>query len=179
MRNAADSIANRYDINPDAYRYRLDNEGFTDRVIKDINKGETDWHQLHGYRLLHSPRYMGKHLFGLDDGVYYIENGFANPKGEEYVGVPSFIDGRDVNQAVGYTIADDMGLTGAVLKAFIDKAGKDFPEASDYDKSRYGQAYYHRGAAGGKRWVNKGAKEDKIQPDGYRFKQRKGNRKKK
>lgn len=172
MRNAVDSIANEYGIDPDALRYRIDNEGFTDRVVKDMNNNKYSQEQLHGYRLLHTPLYEGEHLFGLDDGTTYIRSGFAKTKGENWHNKESFIDGRTVQQSVGHTIADDIGLTAAVLKAFMDKAKEDFPNISEYDKNRYGQAYYHRGAAGGKNWVKRGAKSEKNSPDAYRYKKR-------
>jgi hypothetical protein len=56
-----------------------------------------------------------------------------------------------------------MGIVAAHLKYFKDKAQKDFPNASEYDLNRYSNAYYNRGAYGGKKWVKAGAK-------GYNYK---------
>lgn len=169
MQHAVDSIANRYNINPDALRYRIDHEGFTDVAIQKRNKAikNGNVNNYRGYNLLHNPEFdNGVELFGLDDVATMIFNGDVKPINENWYD-GDFVNekGRKTRAANADDAAGNIGLTAATLKHFNNKAKSDFPKASQQDLDRYGLAYYNRGASGGKKWVENGAK-------GYNFRRR-------
>lgn len=172
MQHAVDSIANEYGINPEALKYRIDREGFTDNVIYQRNyavkhPNQLDVNKYRGYKLLHSPEFRsGVEHFGLDDVGTMIFNGDVKPINENwYDGEFTNEKGRTTKYAESDDAAGNIGLTAATLKYFNDKAKSDFPKASQQDLDRYGLAYYNRGASGGKKWVENGAK-------GYNFRRR-------
>lgn len=169
MKHATDSIANRYGINPKSLRNRLNNEGFTEDVIRRNNayvKNNPDSLSLNrGYSLLNANNtYNGFKHFGLDDMYDYINNGTVRLINESWNDEWNENEqGRKVHSADGLTVADNIGITAAALKSFKDIASKDFPGTSDYDLNRYSNAYFNRGIGGGRSWVRRGA-------NGYGFK---------
>lgn len=176
MQHSVDSIANRYNIDSDMLKYRIDKEGFTDEQISFRNYALTDKNAkaealkygspeslvIRGYDLLNSGEYPEAHWnnFGLDDAATYINNGKVNIINEKWGDTDPFVNekGRTTYPAQPKTVADGFGIVAAHLKYFKDLAKKDFPNASDTDLNRYALAYYNRGETGGKEWVNSGAK---------------------
>lgn len=168
LAHAIDSIANEYKINPDLLKYRINNEGFVDRMIQSRNNSgeyaqntKEVFGDRRGYDLLnfkHDNHAVGPFLFGFDDMGTYIQNGNVKLINENYE-TGDFINekGRQTNAATGLTINDNFGITAAGLKMFRDKAKKDFPNASEYDLDRYAAAYFNRGETGGRKWVRNGA----------------------
>lgn len=163
LSNAVDSIANAYGLHDGALRHRLDQEGFTDRVINLYNAA-SDQSQYIGENLLNNKYdFSGIGHFGLDDAATMIGNGQMQLKGETWWDEDGENEkGRIIKGAVGDTVRDTIGLQAAALKYFSDEVKKDFPNLSSYDNARYAQAYYQRGAAGGRKWAKSGAK-------GYNF----------
>lgn len=167
MQHAVDSIANSYGISPEVLRYRIDKEGYVDEEVKRRNnailKGNKSFHR--GYDLLHD-RASGM-SFGLDDAATNIKQGRVKLINEGWYELDPFINekGRKTYPAEGEDNAGNIGIMAAHLKYHTDKAREDFPNASDYDINRYGLAYYNRGNAGGKKWVNNGAQ-------GYNYRRR-------
>lgn len=168
MQIITDSIANEYNISPDLLRARLDAEGFTDGRISAINsrlRNKKLLNQEYGAAFANSPSIPadGINWYGLDDMGTYIENGDAKLINENW-GSGTFINekGRTTNAASGETQKDNIGILASGLQMARNKAKEDFPKASDYDLDRYASAYYNRGFAGGKRWVQNGAKGYKI-----------------
>lgn len=158
MQHAVDSIANRYGVDTNALKYRLDKEGFVDNQIKVRNN--PDFESYRGYDLLHTMNTIsGVEHFGLDDVATLIEQGKVKPINEEWWDVDFTNEkGRQTHGAHGKTVADNIGLMAATLKYFKDEARKDNPNLSDYDANRYGLAYYNRGVSGGREWANSEAK---------------------
>lgn len=162
MQHAVDSIAERYGINSDALKYRIDREGFTDRAIRARNESlkygagpGLSNNSFRGYNLLHSDAFRsGPINFGLDDVATMIMQGKVHPINEEWED-EDFINekGRKTKGASAKDPAGNIGLTAATLKYFTEQAKKDYPHLSDYDANRYGLAYYNRGIAGGRKWV--------------------------
>lgn len=155
MQHAVDSIADRYGIDPDALKYRIDREGFTDTQIRIRNN--PNFGAYRGYDLLHTMS-GGVEDFGLDDVATYIKDGKVKPINEKWLEVYFNNEkGRETHGADGESTKDNIGLSAATLKYFIDTAKKDNPNISDYDANRYGLAYYNRGIEGGRKWVKNGA----------------------
>lgn len=167
MAHAVDSIANRYGIAPETLRYRIDKEGYVDEEVKRRNsailRGNKNFPR--GYHLLHD-RTSGM-SFGLDDAATNIKQGNVKLINEGWYETDPFVNekGRTTYPAEGEDTAGNIGIMAAHLKYHTDKAREDFPNASDYDINRYGLAYYNRGNAGGKKWVNSGA-------NGYDYRRR-------
>lgn len=174
MQHAVDSIANEYGINSEALKYRIDHEGFTDNAIKMRNYAVSnprwsDVNKYRGYNLLHNKKFgvgVGAALYGLDDMGTMIINGDVNPINEDWYDEDFTNEkGRHTKAASSVDTAGNIGLVAAGLRHFNDKAKFDFPNSSKQDIDRYGLAYYNRGASGGKKWVENGAK-------GYNFRRR-------
>lgn len=169
MKHATDSVAARYGISPKSLRNRLNNEGFTEAVIKHnnalIQNNPTSLFLDRGYSLLNAKNaYNGFKHFGLDDMYDYINNGTVKLINENWNDEWNKNEqGRRVHSANGLTVADNIGITAAALKGFKNIASKDFPGTSDYDLDRYSNAYFNRGMGGGRSWVKRGA-------NGYEFK---------
>lgn len=173
---ATDSIANRYGINPDLLRDRLDAEGFTDSAIKFNNELYKEGYNKNTKThlkpkdkdyILNDTHFSGVGDFGLDDALTYLNNGTVKliNEGWYYDGPFENEKGRMTHPVNPVTGRAGIGIMAAHLKAFRDQAKEDFPKASDYDLDRYSGAYFNRGRKGGKRWVNAGAK-------GYNYKRR-------
>ena len=167
MRVLTDSVAGRYGISPDLLRSRMDQEGYTDSRIAEINhdaqKGTN--RALLGEALFHSQAmpYVAGEEFGLDDVATYINDGTVKLINEKWGdGQGRNEKGRWTNLAMGYDYSDNVGIMAATLKAMRELARKDFPKASEADLDRYAQAYYNRGITGGRKWVQSGAKGYKI-----------------
>ena len=169
FQHAVDSIANQYGISPESLKYRLDREGFTDYNIKRRNARVKKGHQQfepRGYQLLNNSMYkLAGTQMGLDDAKTYIDSGEVKLINEKWFDQGTFKNekGRITYPVEPATLNDGMGIVAAHLKYFKDKAQKDFPNASEYDLNRYSNAYYNRGAYGGKQWVKSGA-------NGYNYK---------
>lgn len=167
MRMLTDSVASQYQINPDLLRTRMDNEGYTDARIKEINKDVKEGanRALTGEALFHSTSlpYVAGEEFGLDDVGTYINEGTVNLINENW-GDGQFLNehGRWTNMAMGHNYSDNVGIMAATLKGLRELAKKDFPHASDADLDRYASAYYNRGIKGGREWVKNGAKGYKL-----------------
>lgn len=167
MRMLTDSVASQYQINPDLLRTRMDNEGYTDARIKEINKDVKEGanRTLTGEALFHSTSlpYVAGEEFGLDDVGTYINEGTVNLINENW-GDGQFLNehGRWTNMAMGHNYSDNVGIMAATLKGLRELAKKDFPHASDADLDRYASAYYNRGIKGGREWVKNGAKGYKL-----------------
>lgn len=168
MQHAVDSIAGRYGIDPAVLKHRLDKEGFTDSQIDlrnlMIETGRSDAIPPRGYEILNRSHQRGI-TFGLDDAKDYIESGKVKLINENWGDTDDFENekGRTTHPVQGDTVGDNIGIVAAHLKYFRDKAREDFPNASEEDLNRYAQAYFNRGEAGGKKWVESGAK-------GYNYK---------
>lgn len=177
MDHAADSIAEVYGIDPAGLKNRMNYEGFVDRTINANNSGAN----LHGYNLLHAP--IGKlnkeHLFGLDYGAYYINEGLAKLLGKEQWRQTDFINEKGVHtpHAEGKTVADNMGIMASVLRHDLDQAKSDFPGKTQDEYDIYSQAYYNRGESSGKTWVENGAKESPKNKYYYKKVKKKVNKK--
>lgn len=184
LRYLTDSIANEYDLNPHAYRYRLSHEGITDAAISGINgqnytrsdgvvvpTGSMPKETFHGYGLLNTNLLRGQHLFGLDQVGKWIDDGDITLKGERHATNKRMLDGHNAPHAEGFTIADDLGITAAALKHCRDQVLEDFPGISNHDADRYAQIYYQRGRSGGKKYIKNGLIPDRFTPkDNYNFK---------
>ena len=164
FQHAVDSIANQYGISPESLKYRLDREGFTDYNIKrrntKIKKGNQQF-EPRGYKLLNNSLYkLAGTQIGLDDAKTYIDSGRVKLINEKWFDQGTFKNekGRITYPVEPATLNDGIGIVAAHLKYFRDKAQQDFPNASEYDLDRYANAYYNRGAQGGKKWVQAGAK---------------------
>jgi hypothetical protein len=192
LQHAVDSVGELYGINPDVVKYRINHEGFVDHYIQDrnsmVSEGNAD-RIPRGYRILNDlTTSLGDGIseFGFDDVGTLLDEGKVQLKGTRYYptvdgkykesspkyfsgeywedGVPYRNEkGRITNTATGMGNADNFGLTAATLKYFRDEAQKDYPNASNYDLDRYALAYYNRGIAGGRKWVQSGA-------NGYNYK---------
>ena len=173
LQHAVDSVASQYRINPESLKYRLDKEGFTDRLIKRVNasvKQGTQRVHERGYKLLNDPNYgLAGTQIGLDDARTYIDSGKVKLINENWYEQGPFKNekGRMTYPVNPVTLNDGIGIVAAHLKYFRDKAQQDFPNASEYDLDRYANAYYNRGALGGKKWVQAGAK-------GYNYRKKGG-----
>lgn len=160
IKHATDSIADAYGISGELLRHRLDQEGFTDASIHRNNgtspdiwdyKGEPE--DAHSYDYLSTAGYDGVGFaeFGLDDGADYIKSGFVKPIRERWLqSVNMNEQDRPVNTSDGETMVDNIGLTAAHLKAFRDKAAKDFPGTSRIFLDEAVDTYYKYGPYGGK-----------------------------
>ena len=164
LQHAVDSVASQYGINPESLKYRLDKEGFTDRLINRVNmsvKQGTQRVHGRGYKLLNDPNQgLAGTQIGLDDARTYIDSGKVKLINENWYEQGPFKNekGRMTYPVNPVTLNDGIGIVAAHLKYFRDKAQQDFPNASEYDLDRYANAYYNRGALGGKKWVKAGAK---------------------
>ena len=173
LQHAVDSVASQYGINPESLKYRLDKEGFTDRLIKRVNmsvKQGTQRVHGRGYELLNDPNQgLAGTQIGLDDARTYIDSGKVKLINENWYEQGPFKNekGRMTYPVNPVTLNDGIGIVAAHLKYFKDKAQQDFPNASEYDLNRYANAYYNRGALGGKKWVQAGAK-------GYNYRKKGG-----
>ena len=165
LRNAIDSISAAYGLYNGALMNRLNREGFVDKTIKLINNTSAiNQHKYFGRELLQNTEYSGPKDFGLDDGVTMINDGRVKLINENWYDEDFTNEkGRLTHGSTGATVSDNIGIKAATLKYFTDQAKKDYPNISDYEAARYGQAYYNRGVQGGRDWVKSGAK-------GYRFK---------
>lgn len=168
MRHAVDSIANRYGINPMVLVNRLENEGFVDHQVQDRNKlilaGQPQG-IARGYEILHDSPGRGTAFksFGLDDSATYIDNGFVNLINEQWAEEENENEQhRKVRTANGETIADNIGIQAAMLKAFRNQAMRDFPGLSSADYDRMAVIYYNRGQGGGRSFVRRGGKDNKY-----------------
>lgn len=161
--HVTDSIANAYSINPALLRNRLAAEGYVDRVIEVNNSKLYDRNTMVNDYIYGNKAGSGYARYGLDNVPAMIETGFVKPINEHWKMVTGVNEkGNAVYPAEGNTNLDNMGLMAATLKALRDKAKKDFPNANNADLDRYAQAYYNRGAVGGKKWVKNGAKGYKL-----------------
>lgn len=176
LNHAIDSVAKLYNINPAALKYRINHEGFVDRYIQDRNfavlKGVGN--NLHrGYSILNDyvGLYEGINNFGLDDAGSMFENGDIKLKGKKWY---ETLDGykyrspqyytynwtneheRITNAATGADVADNFGITAAILRNKKDKASRDFPNMSDKELDRASVIYFHRGDTGGKKYIQSG-----------------------
>ena len=173
FQHAVDSIANQYGISPESLKYRLDREGFTDRLIQRRNdriKIGAQRFEPRGYELLNNPNYgLAGTQIGLDDAKTYIDSGKVKLINENWDEQGPFKNekGRMTYPVNPVTLNDGMGIVAAHLKYFRDKAQQDFPNGSEYDLDRYANAYYNRGTYGGKKWVQAGAK-------GYNYRKKGG-----
>lgn len=183
LQHAVDSVAQRYGVDPEVVKYRINHEGFVDHYIQDRNeavkRGNANW-QPRGYRILNDFVGPGAGIaeFGFDDYGTYLEEGkikltgkqlYERPDGFKYMSPQYYTGydhdgesyhnekGRKTNPAAGWDNATNFGMVAAGLKYFKDKAREDFPNASDEDLNRYSLAYFNRGETGGKKWVNNGA----------------------
>ena len=173
FQHAVDSIANQYGISPESLKYRLDKEGFTDRLIQRRNDrikiGDQKF-EPRGYELLNNPNYgLDGTQIGLDDAKTYIDSGKVKLINENWDERSPFKNekGRMTYPVNPVTLNDGMGIVAAHLKYFRDEAQQDFPNGSEYDLDRYANAYYNRGTYGGKKWVQAGAK-------GYNYRKKGG-----
>jgi len=167
MQHAVDSIAEAYGISPDALKYRINHEGFTDSMIKQRNKAvknknttPANTSKFRGYNLLHGEFYNpGFELFGLDDVADMINSGKVNLINERWIDSHNENEhGRIVHTANGLDVSDNIGIMAASLKYFNDRARNDYPKLSNDEVNRYGLAYYNLGETGGKKWARSGAK---------------------
>ena len=189
LQHAVDSVAKRYDVDPELVKYRLNHEGFVDHNIQNRNNAIKSGNQNRiprGYRILNDfvPNGAGVSEFGLDDYGTYLKEGkikltgkqlYERPNGFEYMTPQYYVGfsrdgepytnekGRQTNPATGWDNATNFGMVAAGLKYFKDKAKKDFPNVSDEDLNRYSLVYFNRGETGGRKWVKSGAK-------GYNYK---------
>lgn len=167
MRILTDSVASRYNLNPDLLRSRMDSEGYTDSRIAenniDVKTGSNK--ALTGEALFHSQTLPvdAIHEFGFDDVATYINNGTVSLINENW-GDGQFENekGRTTHAASGHNYSDNIGIMAATLRGLREVARKDFPNASEADLDRYAQAYYNRGITGGREWVKRGAKGYKV-----------------
>ena len=164
LSNAVDSVANRYGIDSNALRYRLNHEGIVDAIIKMRNYAVqnpkfSNIDEYRGYNLLYNPKFAGGvSLFGLDDVGTLINEGKVQPINESWYDQDFTNEhGRQTHGATSPTPIGNIGLTAATLKYFIDKAKEDNPKLSAKEASRYGLAYYNRGIVGGRKWAKAGA----------------------
>ena len=127
LNHAVDSISEKYGIAPDALKYRLNTEGFTEGMIHQRNDSVKSNKPVdRGYGLLNQTvknnRYAyydntnkqwdttagygaGFTLFGLDDMADYINNGQANLINEKwYDGYGTNEKNREVHYATGETM---------------------------------------------------------------------------
>lgn len=189
LQHAVDSVAKRYGVNSDAIKYRINHEGFVDHYIQDRNKavkqGNANF-QPRGYSILNDFIGPGDGIseFGFDDYGTYLNEGkikltgkqlYERPEGVKYMSPQYYTgytrDGKDyvnekgrkTNPATGWDNATNFGMVAAGLKYFKEQAKKDYPNVSDDDLNRYSLAYFNRGIAGGRKWVDSGAK-------GYNYK---------
>lgn len=168
IKHATDSIAREYGISPTLLRNRLNHEGFVDDQIRLLNGIHKDLKQEllsdgvypTGYHLFKTtyPPESGFGIFGLDDAGTYIEQGKVFPKDEDYTkGWAENEHGRYVHFASGKKVVDNIGLTAATLKFFVDKAKKDFPGESMDVINEIANIYYNWGPYSNKNRVYKEA----------------------
>lgn len=166
LNNEVDSIANAYGISPDLLKTRLDHEGFTDseiNYINDLNKRAEKVNPSSYRNSLKTASDSGFDWYGLDDVPYYINAGYVHPINERWKTEQNVNEkNRKVISARGLTNLDNIGLVAATLQGFRNLAKKDFPGRSEEDYDRYASSYYNHGIAGGRKWVNDGAKGYKI-----------------
>lgn len=157
VRHAVDSIANRYGIDPNLLKTRLNEEGIIDSFINRNNENYKEeipeFRRYHSnYNVLDNVSDSGFKYYGLDDAADYILSGFVNPINERwYDGEAINENGRKVHYAQGATNKESMGLVGATLRAFTDDAKKEYPNESDYQHQVRANAYYNRGKGGAKK----------------------------
>lgn len=168
MRHAVDSIAGRYGINPMLLANRLEHEGFVDHQVQDRNKlikRKQPQGIARGYEILNDAPGRGTAFksFGLDDSATYIDNGTVRLINERWSAEDNRQEGgRKVRTANGETIADNIGIQAATLKAFREQAARDFPNATSSQLDSYAAAYYNRGPAGGRKFVKSGGKDNRY-----------------
>lgn len=168
LKHAIDSIANRYQIDPEALRYRLNHEGFVDGII-DINNQIYKNPYLYRYKpdddLLFNPNHTvsGFGDFGLDDVGTLINEGKVKLINETWTDSDEINEkGRKVKSVNGITNADNIGITAATLKYHLDSAKARHPEYSPYDLNRAALIYFNRGQNGGETYIKKGGTEYKY-----------------
>lgn len=136
LTHAIDSVANLYGVNPKALKYRIEHEGFVDHYIQDRNrlvlKGNAN-NVPRGYRILNDYVTLqeGTNNFGLDDAGSMLENGDIKLKGKKWYEKPNgyvykepeyytydWVNeaGRTTHAATGADVADNFGITAAILK---------------------------------------------------------------
>lgn len=167
LQHAVDSIANKYGIDSNALKYRLDAEGYSDSFINYRNKQikNGNYNVNRGYDILNRPYITSSSAIGLDDARDYIDSGKIKLINESWFDSDNFINekGRVTHPVAPNTHADAIGIMAAHLKYFKDTAKSDYPTISENEANRYAQAYYNRGIEGGRKWVKSGAK-------GYNYK---------
>lgn len=163
-------VASVYGVDPAALRYRLGAEGFVDSLIKDNNivaKNFTKKRYKPDSKILFNPKetIIGTNGFGTDDVGYLLKEGKIKLLGNERWYDGEFLNehNRWTNSATGVTNADNIGLTAAALKYYLERATKNNPNFSPYDLNRTALIYYNRGEAGGKRYM-------KNDNSGYKYK---------
>lgn len=160
--HVTDSIANAYQISPVLLRNRLTAEGYVDAAI-NANNSASDRNYIVNNYIYGNKAGGGFQRYGLDNVPAMIDKGIVKPISENYyVGSAVNEQGQQVRPAEGRTNLDNMGLVAATLAAFRAQVKKDYPNISESELNRYTQAYYNRGAAGGRKWVKSGAKGYKL-----------------
>lgn len=162
MRHATDSIAKRYNINPELLRNRLDKEGFTQTSIK-LNNKKQDAHSYNALNTNYPLHYKNGSVvspgfanFGLDDVADYIAQGKVKLINEDWSdSYNTNENNRTVHTADGESNADNIGITAATLKYFREQAAKDFPNLSRKSLDEAAGIYYNRGIQGGRTFIKK------------------------
>lgn len=163
-------VASAYGIDPAALRYRIGAEGFIDGLIKHNNAVAKNFTKIR-YKpdndILFNPKETieGTSGFGTDDIGYLLNEGKIKLLGGEHWYNGAFLNEHDrvTNSATGETNADNIGLTAAALKYYLERATKNNPNFNSYDLNRTALIYYNRGEAGGKRYM-------KTDNSGYKYK---------
>lgn len=148
--HAVDSIANRYGLNPQLLRERLNHEGYTDEQIKKQNNAyQSDNSRMHSGYMSLTDDITGidaLNQFGLDDMGTYISNNTVNLINEDWSD-GEFVNekGRTTIPAVGRNTLSNMGIMAAGLKAFRDIAKTRYPNETNSMLDAYAGAYYNLG----------------------------------